>query len=89
MSTQKKPWPPLRSDEEAETFVAESDLAEYDWTAMKPVTHEFRRKDASIHLRLPESQLDEVKSEAARRGVPYQRFMRELLERGMQTLKAG
>ena len=27
-----KPWPPLNSDEEAERFVAEADLSEYDFS---------------------------------------------------------
>jgi predicted DNA binding CopG/RHH family protein len=65
MSGQKKPWPPLRSDGEAETFVAKADLAAYDWTVMQPVTHEFGREDASIHRRLPESRLDGVTSGVA------------------------
>ena len=65
MSEPSKPWPPLRSDEEAEAFVAESDLAEYDWTVMKPVKHELGREDASVHRRLPESRLDGVTTSSA------------------------
>jgi predicted DNA binding CopG/RHH family protein len=40
-------------------------------------------------MRLPERQLASLKAEAKRRGVPYQRLMRELLEKGLQTLKAS
>ena len=86
MTEQKKPWPPLRSDEEAEAFVAEADLTEYDLAGMHPVNFEFETKDAAISFRLPKRQLDEVKAEAARRNIPYQRFMRELLQRGMRSL---
>jgi predicted DNA binding CopG/RHH family protein len=38
-------------------------------------------------MRMPESQLEAIKAEAKKRGVKYQRFMRELLDRGMQTLR--
>lgn len=89
MSKQKKPWPLLKDHDEVDRFVENADLSEYDWSGMEPVSYEIRPKNASIHLRLPAGQLDEVKAEAARRGVPYQRFMRELLQRGMQTLKPG
>ncbi len=82
-----KPWPTLKTDEEAEKFVAEADLSEYDWGAMKPVRHEFEDKSARVNMRLSESQLSKIKAEAKKRGVKYQRFMRELLDRGMQTLR--
>ena len=32
-------------------------------------------------MRLPQQLLDAVKEEAKRRGIPYQRFIREALER--------
>lgn len=83
-----KGLPPLLTDEDAERFADQADLSEYDLTGSKPLSSfEFEPKKASVHLRLPERQLDEVKSEARRRGVPYQRLMRELLERGMRHLK--
>ena len=53
----KKDWPALRSDEEAERFVAEADLTEYDFSTMVPVSFELRRKDRSVSLRLPEALL--------------------------------
>lgn len=40
-----KPWPVLRTDEEAERFVAEADLSEYGFSAMVPMRFELRRKD--------------------------------------------
>jgi predicted DNA binding CopG/RHH family protein len=33
-------------------------------------------------------QLVAIKAEAEKRGIPYQRFVRELIERGMRTLRA-
>lgn len=82
----RKYWPSLKSDEEAERFVAEADLTEYDWSKMKPVHFEFEQKNAVVNMRLPERQLAEIKRLAEERGIKYQRFMRELLSRGMQTL---
>jgi predicted DNA binding CopG/RHH family protein len=87
MSTSKKPWPTLASDEAAEKFVAEADMSEFDWSAAEPVHHEFADKSARVNMRMPESQLEAIKAEAKKRGVKYQRFMRELLDRGMQTLR--
>jgi predicted DNA binding CopG/RHH family protein len=40
-------------------------------------------------MRLPQRQLDAVKAEAKRRGIPYQRLMRELLETGLERLKSA
>ena len=86
MSKSKKPWPTLRSDEEAEAFVEQADLSDYDWSLAEPVHHEFEDKSARVTMRIPESQLENIKAEAARRGVKYQRFMRELMERGLRSL---
>lgn len=86
MSKSKKPWPTLPTDEEAETFVEQADLSEYDWSVAEPVHYEFEDKSARVTMRMPESQLERIKAEAAKRGVKYQRFMRELMERGMRTL---
>lgn len=81
-----KPWPPLRSDEEAERFVAEADLSEYDFGQMVPVRFELRRKDKAVSLRLSEALLDQVKRAAAREGMPYQRFMRLAIERALASI---
>ncbi|MEE4213359.1 MAG: CopG family antitoxin [Parvularcula sp.] len=64
MSKQGKPWPTLHSDEEAERFVAEADLSEYDWSALKPVSYEFEDKSARVTMRMPESQLAHIRAEA-------------------------
>jgi len=83
----RKPLPPLLTDEDAERFVEEADLTEFNLASMVRLSElERNAKDASIHLRLPQAQLDEIKAEAQKRGVPYQRFMRELMQRGMATL---
>lgn len=81
----KKPWTVLKSDEEAEQFVATADLTEYDFGRMVPMTFEYTAKDSRVTMRLPGSLLDAVKARAKARGVPYQRYIRELLERDVHA----
>lgn len=78
--------PALETDEDAERFVAKADLSRYDLSGFEPMHFEFENKTARVNMRLPQNQLDRVKAEAKKRGIPYQRLMRELIERGMQTL---
>jgi predicted DNA binding CopG/RHH family protein len=79
----KKKWPKLKSDEEAERFVAEADLTEYDFSEMKPFRFEFEKKEARVNMRLPQSLLEAVKDEARDRGIPYQRLIREAIEKSI------
>jgi predicted DNA binding CopG/RHH family protein len=78
----------MTTDEEAEAFL-EQDLSDLDFSQFKPYRFEFENKTARVNMRLPEGQLAVLKAEARKRGIPYQRFMRELLERGLQNLKAS
>ena len=80
----KKKIPTFKTDEEAEEFVATADLSEYDLSGGQPVRYEFERKTARINMRVPESLLNAVKKKAAARGIPYQRFIRETLERAVE-----
>lgn len=79
-----KPFPKFSTDEEAEEFVATADLSEYDFSDMKPMRFEFANKDARVNMRLPADLLQAVKASAARQGVPYQRFIRQVLEKVLQ-----
>jgi predicted DNA binding CopG/RHH family protein len=79
----KKKIPVFRTDEEAERFVEEADLTEYDLSQFKPVRFEFEKKAARVNMRLPESLLNAVKARAKSRGIPYQRFIREALEQAV------
>ncbi|MBL4757291.1 MAG: hypothetical protein JKY32_06535 [Rhizobiales bacterium] len=80
-----KSLPRLKSEKEAEDFVDNADLSEFDLSEFKPVNFEFENKSATISMRLPKSQLAAVKAAAKKRGIPYQRFMREMIQRGMQA----
>ena len=76
----KRKLPGLTSDEVAEAFVAEADLTDYDLTGMREMRFEFQPKSERVNMRLPRPLLDAVKASAAKQGVPYQRFIRQVLE---------
>ena len=78
-----KKMPPLRSDAAAERFVAKADLTQYDLSGFKPMRFEIEPKSAALNMRLPQSLLDAVKSEARARGIPYTRYVRMLLEKAV------
>jgi predicted DNA binding CopG/RHH family protein len=75
--------PTFKSDDEAARFVETADLAEYDLSGAEPVRFEFEKKGARVNMRLPETLLKAVKARADARGIPYQRFIREALERAV------
>jgi predicted DNA binding CopG/RHH family protein len=79
----KPPIPPFRTDKEAEDFVAEADLSGFDLSGGQVVRFEFRPKDKTISLRLPEQLLNAVRSQAERAGLPYQRYIRMALEQAV------
>lgn len=76
----KKRIPSFKSDKEAERFVETADLSEYDLAGAKPVRFEFEKKDARVNMRLPQGLVTALKNKAKRRGIPYQRYIREALE---------
>ena len=78
-----KKLPALLTDEAAERFVDEADLSEYDLSGFKPMRFEFAPKDGRVNMRLPRDLLAAVKRQAERRGLPYQRYIREALERAV------
>ena len=87
-----KQFPVFNSDEEAEEFVATADLSEYDFSNFKPVHFEFEPKNGRLNMRLPDSLVKTLKDRARKRGVPYQRFTREMIELGLaasEKRKAG
>ncbi len=86
MSGKKKRVPRLRSDREAEAFL-ESDLSGLDFSQFKPARFEFEKKEARVNMRVPQGLLEAVKERAKARGMPYQRFIREALERAVSSGK--
>jgi predicted DNA binding CopG/RHH family protein len=82
----KKKVPPLKTDREAEAFLAQ-DLSNLDFSQFKPVRFEFEKKDEQINMRMPKPLLAAVKARAKARGIPYTRFIRETLEQAVMTAK--
>jgi predicted DNA binding CopG/RHH family protein len=76
----KKPLPILTTDKEAEAFVENIDLTQYDLSSLTSTRFEFQPKERSITMRLSEPLLEAIKQEAVRSGLPYQRFIRQALE---------
>ncbi len=78
--------PALRSDAEAEKLL-DRDLSDYiNAENLEPFPFEYRPKQKSINLRVSEELLRAVRAAAHRRGIPYQRYIRQVLE---QTLRLG
>lgn len=75
--------PTFNTDEEAEHFVETADLSEYDLTGFKIVRFEFERM-AQLDMRLPESLLEAIRDRATARGIPYERFVLEVLEQAVR-----
>jgi len=71
--------PRLRSDEAAEAFL-DQDLSDLDFSQFKPVRFELEPKSERVNMRLPKPLLEAVKAKAQSRGIPYTRYIREVLE---------
>jgi predicted DNA binding CopG/RHH family protein len=82
----KKKVPRLRSDKQAEAFLAQ-DLSKLDFSQFKTTRFEFEKKDDQINMRIPKPLLAAVKARAKDRGIPYTRFIRETLEQAMNARK--
>ena len=74
--------PHFKTDEEAEAFL-EQDLSDLDFSQFKPMRFETLPKSARITMRLPEPLIAALKAQAKARGIPYQRLIREALERAL------
>ncbi len=57
-----KPLPTFRDDDEAERFIDEADLTEYDLSGLQPTGFEFEKKVARVNMQLPQPLLDAVKA---------------------------
>jgi|GEM_PF-111296 len=80
----KRKIPTFKTDAQAERFVANSDLTRYDLSGGKAVQFEFEPKASQLNMRLPASLLNAVRHRAEQWGIPYTRFVREVLEHSLQ-----
>ena len=79
-----KKLPALRSEKEAEELL-DKDLSEYiSAENLEPFPFEYRPKQNSVNLRISDELLNAVRAAARRRGIPYQRYIRQALELALQ-----
>ena len=83
----EKKIPKFKTDKEAEDFVDQADLTEYDLSGFKPVKFEFLPKEERVNMRLPSALLKSVREKAEAAGMPYQRFIRAALEQAVSGKK--
>lgn len=75
------PIPTFQSEEEEREFWTKADSTEYfDWSrATRAVFPNLKPSTATISLRLPQGMLDELKTLANQRDVPYQSLIKVFL----------
>jgi predicted DNA binding CopG/RHH family protein len=80
----KKKIPVFKTDEELEAFL-EQDLTDYLHAGnFKPARlFEFQPKEKTVNLRISEALLEAVRASAKREGMPYQRYIRQALEKAV------
>ena len=73
MSKDKKPLPPMSSDEEAERFVSEADLSEYDLSSFKPLSRYalVKKKQAGLEMPIAQTRRDAPRRQAEKRGIAH------------------
>ena len=81
----KKKIPAFKTDAAAERFVEKADLSRYDLSGLRPARFEFEKKTAQLNMRLPKPLLEAVKLRAPKRGIPYTRLVREIIEQEIAT----
>jgi predicted DNA binding CopG/RHH family protein len=79
-----KKLPALRSEKEAEDLL-DQDLSEYISAGnLEPFAFEYMPKQKSVNLRISDELLRAVRAAARRRGIAYQRYIRQALELALQ-----
>jgi len=64
----KKNFPVLKTDKEAQDFLANADLTEYDLSKMQMVRFEFQPKTERVNMRLPGPLLDDCQGHSKEGG---------------------
>ena len=79
----KKHLPKIKTDEQLEDIL-NGDLTNYISDGFLPVTFEFEPKDKVVNLRMSQNLFEKLHTEASRRKIPYQRFIRQALEKAVK-----
>ena len=75
------------------THDTDKDALERDFSAdiaggrFKPAQFEFAAKDKQVNLRMSKALLDALKVRAAERRMPYQRYIRQLIEADLAEVR--
>ncbi len=78
----KRLVPRMTTDEQAEAFL-DQDLSGLDFTQFQPLDWERLPKTARITMRVPAALVTALKARAKERGIPYQRLVREAIEKAV------
>jgi predicted DNA binding CopG/RHH family protein len=89
MSKQLKKIPRFKTEDEERDFWATHDTTDYiDWSkAVKMSFPNLKPSTKSISLRLPISMLEDIKIQANKRDVPYQSYIKVLLDEKLTEVK--
>jgi predicted DNA binding CopG/RHH family protein len=81
----KKKIPKFKSDKEVEQFL-DQDLTDYiDPRKDQRVTFEFLPKTEKVNLRFPPELLTAVRKKAAKKGMSYQKYIRQAVEESLTS----
>ncbi|MCA9938112.1 MAG: BrnA antitoxin family protein [Anaerolineales bacterium] len=85
-----KSLPEFQTEEEEQDFWAAHDSTEYlDWTQAKRVVFpKLKPSTKTISLRMPESMLNELRTLANKRDVPYQSLIKIVLQEYLDQERA-
>ena len=85
--TQGKPFPVFQSDEEAEQFIEEADLSEYDFSDFRRARMELVPPASVGDVTIPGTLASAARDAATRVGIPYDRFIREAIRDAVEGTK--
>jgi len=79
-----KKLPALKNDKAAEDLL-KKDLSDYiSAENLEAFPFEYRPKQKSVNLRISDELLTAIRVAARRRGIPYQRYIRQALEQALR-----
>lgn len=86
MKRQRKNIPRFVSEDEERAFWDTHDSTDYiDWSSAKRMLFaNLKPSTATISLRLPQGMLEELKVLAQKRDVPYQSYIKVMLDKGIR-----
>jgi predicted DNA binding CopG/RHH family protein len=88
MATRPKPLPDFASEEEEIRFWDEHDPSDYVEGPADVIIRLKKHKKRAVTMRLDEPLYQQLRTVAARHGLPYQRLMRGLLRQSLTALLA-